>query len=872
MTSPVIDLSVVTAWLHVIAGAVSTPAGGAAVTVALLVGTALRVAVRRARHRWLCTGARMVTVLTPPDVPADAAKAWWGTVAGLLRPRWKRLVWGQPHLSFEYVITPAAATIRVWVPGPIPPGMIERSLAAAWPGATTRTALAPPLQRPPTSDNHDRSSVRRFVTVGGVLRLARPSALPISDGVAGDPIAALLTATTPAGPTAATAAGAGQVIVQVLARPVPARRAGRSGRPGIGRVLDLAGRILAALAHEALMLLSPGRVRGKAPVARGASIGSFSAGDPRARLELSSSDRAAVAKAHGAAFETLVRYAVTTPVDINTARDTDIGGSDGGDVGGDVSDAPVAYREALARARGHARGNAQALTSTFAAFTGHNFYRRHRLRRPVHAVVTRRLGRGDLLSTTELAAIAALPTGPVPNLLQARARSVPPPPDVPRPGPEVKPLGDATPVAAGSIGSGRRGRAVGVSVPDARHHLHVVGSTGTGKSTLLVQLILADIRRRRGVVVIDPKGDLVTDVLAHLPPAKRQQALIIDPDRQGPLPGLNPLNPPRPDRRDDLLVVENLVTIFQRVFAASWGPRTDDVMRAACLTLRAQPTPRSLIDLPTLLSDPDIRSRHLRAVTDPVLRGFWDWYEQLSDSARAHVTAPLMNKVRAMLLRPFLRTLLTGPGPDIGPGTGAAEQVDLSRVLDGGILLARLPKGSLGDEGTRLVGSIIVAHTWAAATARAIQPVASRRDASLVIDECHNFLNLAHSLDDVLAEARGLRLSAVLAHQNLAQLGRDLREGISANARNKLIFNVGPEDARELARHTHPRLDEHDLSRLDAFTAAARLVVDGAETAAFTLHTRPLPSCRTPPYRPTRRTAVPVGQTSRPLSSQGQPP
>ena len=120
-------------------------------------------------------------------------------------------------------------------------------------------------------------------------------------------------------------------------------------------------------------------------------------------------------------------------------------------------------------------------------------------------------------------------------------------------------------------------------------------------------------------------------------------------------------------------------------------------------------------------------------------------------------------------------------------------------------------------------------------------PQHQRRDAGLVIDECHNFLNLPYGIPEILAEARGLRLSLTLAHQNLAQLPRDLREGISANARNKIIFTVGPDDARVLARHTLPHLGEHDLAHLDAFHAAARLVNHDGETPAFTLRTRPLP-------------------------------
>ena len=185
------------------------------------------------------------------------------------------------------------------------------------------------------------------------------------------------------------------------------------------------------------------------------------------------------------------------------------------------------------------------MAAVFASFAGHNFYRRRHLPRPDHAIADRRLGRGDLLSVAELAAIAALPTTEhTPGLLRAGARSVAPPPGIPAAGPDVKPLGDTTTVdttlpdtvrgqpppsptalprgrpvttaAAGAAARRRRGP-VGVRVADARHHLHVIGATGSGKSTLLVHLILADIHAGRGVVVIDPKGDLVTDVAAPAP-------------------------------------------------------------------------------------------------------------------------------------------------------------------------------------------------------------------------------------------------------------------------------------------------------------------------------------------------------------------
>jgi hypothetical protein len=210
----------------------------------------------------------------------------------------------------------------------------------------------------------------------------------------------------------------------------------------------------------------------------------------------------------------------------------------------------------------------------------------------------------------------------------------------------------------------------------------------------------------------------------------------------------------------------------------------------------------------------------------------------------------LLNKLRALLLRPFARQLLCR-----GPST-----INLSAVLDyGGVLLVRIPKGVLGEETSRLVGSLILAQTWQAATARAHRAQEERPDAGIVIDECHNFLNLPYRIEDMLAEARGFRVGLTLAHQNLAQLPPELREGINTNARNKIMFAVSPDDATHLARHTLPELGAHDLAHLDAFHAAARLLHHGAETRAFTLTTRPLP--------PGRRTARAPGPGPSPAGS-----
>ncbi|MDI5973717.1 type IV secretion system DNA-binding domain-containing protein [Streptomyces sp. SL13] len=607
-----------------------------------------------------------------------------------------------------------------------------------------------------------------LVFTAGRLRTARPDVMPLRSEHAADPLRALL--------QAATGMGDGETAcVQILARPATGA--------AVRRARAQARHLKAGHTHSRLPALAALLLHRAQP----ASTGKL---DP----EHGAAVRQSAAKLSGPQWQCVLTYAAACPSQAERAPDV-------------------------------ARGRAHAIASAFGLYADRNHLVRTRLRRPEPSLSTRRFPsrRPMLLSVPELAALAHLPVdADAPGVRRAGARSVLPPPQIPEPAPGggVKPLGRCD--------TGVR-RAVGLAVPDARHHLHVMGATGSGKSTLVANIVLDDVRARRGVVVIDPKGDLVSDLLDRLPDTCADRLVLIDPDDPHTPPCLNVL-----DGADIDVVVDNLTGIFRRIFSAFWGPRTDDVMRAACLTLLKH-RDRShqivtLADVPRLLGESSYRLRIVPALKDPVLRGFWDWYEQMSAPSRAAVIGPVMNKLRAFLLRDFARRTIAA-----GPST-----FDLANVLDGGILLARLPKGALGEETARLLGSFIVAGTWQAASARARVPEHTRIDATLSIDEAHNFLTLPYPLEDMLAEARGYRLSMLLAHQHLAQLPRDLREGISANARNKIFFNASPEDASTLERHTLPTLAAHDLAHLGPYQAAAHLLAGGAEATAFTLTTSPL--------------------------------
>ncbi|MFY1703041.1 type IV secretory system conjugative DNA transfer family protein [Micromonospora sp. WMMA1923] len=772
LTSPVWPAQVwqwvvVRPWLGLVA---------AAVLIVAVLGHDLVLAWR---HRRLTAGARWLTVAAPPEVTAESAAVFWTVLMGVLTPSvWRRHLFGYPHIGWEYTWSGRALTVRVWVPGTVPPGAVEAAVRAAWPAATvTTTDAAAPI---PAEVGEQ---------VGGAHWPQRPDGLPLRVDHDADPLRALLAA-------GAEVRHREHACVQVLARPAPARRIRLARRAAATAALhphgrpDAATRTMSGVAHLVveplrwiLDVFTPGssRPRTPAPYQRGAERDPVATADARTVVEK------AVRVPH---FEIAVRFAVASdPTRPGQGRSPQV-------------------RERLT-------GLAHTVASAAAAYTGPNRLRRMKMPQPVATLAGRRLRRGFLASVPELAALAALPQDlAVPGLDRARAKAVPAPVQVPSGGRGVKVLGRS------QVGR----HSVGLRVTDARQHAHVVGKTGVGKSTLLLNMILGDIRAGRGTVVIDPRGDLITDVLDRLPVSYAKKIVLIDPDQENPA-CFNPLD----DGGDAHLAVDNLVGIFAKIFAGQWGPRMDDTMRVACLTLMRHAKP-TLSLVPSLLQDREFRGRFTHGLDDPDgLGGFWVWYDGINEQFRGQVIAPVLARLRAFLLRDFVKSVIGN----------AHSSFDMGAVLDGGVLLCRLPKGILGEETSRILGSLIVARVWQAAIARATVPEDQRRDAVLYVDECQNFLTLPGSVGDMLAEARGFRLGLVLAHQDLAQLPRDVAAAVSANARSKLFFTVDPADARELSRHTRPEVDEHDLAHLDVYTAVARLLVGNRELPAFTFTTNP---------------------------------
>lgn len=457
------------------------------------------------------------------------------------------------------------------------------------------------------------------------------------------------------------------------------------------------------------------------------------------------------------------------------------------------------------------------------------------------------------LSAHELACLIGWPigTGELPATPGAHPRRLPLP--------EYR---DTTRAFAVSSEPTQPGR-LGISIHDALFHTVLLGPTGAGKSTAMAQLALADIRAGRGVLLIDPKTDLVHDLLARIPPERRDDVVVIDPTSPRPV-GLNPLaratNQPAGMRRgrQPELVADSVLATFKTLFAEAWGPRTEEILTAGLLTLARTPG-ATLVDLPLLLTSPAHRRRITAAAPDPLgTDRFWETYEALSPAQRVQWIAPVLNKLQPFLIRPHLRATLGQASPAF----------DLSELLNKRrIVLVSLNKGLLGAESARLLGSLLIGQLWPLILARAALPPERRHIVSLYIDEVQDYLALPGNLADALAQARSLGVAFHLAHQYRAQLPPALRAGIDTNARNKIIFSLSASDATEMARQASG-VEPADFQLLPRFGIYTQTLHRGQAQPWAMAATMPLPPPTADPVELNAASAARYGRDAPEVEAQ----
>lgn len=368
-------------------------------------------------------------------------------------------------------------------------------------------------------------------------------------------------------------------------------------------------------------------------------------------------------------------------------------------------------------------------------------------------------------------------------------------------------------------------RPVALSAEAACRHAYITGSTGSGKSAVLARGILADIASGYGGVVIDPKAQLVADVVDRLAAGQADRIALIDPT-DSVIPGVDLFAGGDPDLRADVLL-----TVLRASFRDSWGPRLDAYTRLGFRSLAEMPG-AALADWPRLFMEPAFRRQVVGRLRDPLLVGQWAMYESLSEAEKVQHVAPALSRVVSLLGRPVVRAVLGGQG----------SRLDIGRLLaERKWLLVSLPVGVIGEPAARLIGSALTYLAWTAIAGRAAIAPERRHPLSLYFDELQALTDQGVGIEELLEQARGYGASVTVATQAAGRLPEAVRTSLLANVGTLITFRAGADEATRLAREL-PGLDARDLQSLGEFEVAARVAVGrGSASAVVTGQTEPLP-------------------------------
>lgn len=373
------------------------------------------------------------------------------------------------------------------------------------------------------------------------------------------------------------------------------------------------------------------------------------------------------------------------------------------------------------------------------------------------------------------------------------------------------------------------GKVFGIKRIDRRRHMYVVGKTGSGKSRLLQLLLISDILSGQGCCLLDPHGDLALELLKYIPKERIDDVVYVDPtDRDFPI-GFNPLEPVK-DYETRQHLATFFIAIFKRLFAASWNPRMEHITRYITLALLETPD-SSILGIQKLLADTKFRQKVIMQIQDPVVKSFWinefsAWNERFANDA----VVPLLNKIGQFIANPIVRNM-------VGQ---RKNSLDFEKFMnEGKIVIINVSKGKLGDENSALLGSMFITKIQQAALSRAKIPEEQRKDFYFYVDEFQNFATDAFS--SILSEARKYHLDLTIAHQYIAQLPEEVKATAFGNVGSLIVFPVGGDDAKYLAREFAPIFTAEDMINLNIREMYIKMSVDGRTTPPFSAKTLDVP-------------------------------
>lgn len=360
----------------------------------------------------------------------------------------------------------------------------------------------------------------------------------------------------------------------------------------------------------------------------------------------------------------------------------------------------------------------------------------------------------------------------------------------------------------------------GIRTDDRRRHMYLIGKTGMGKSTILENMIVDDILSGHGVAVVDPHGDLAEKIIEFIPPDRVKDVIYFNPaDINYPI-AFNVVEQVEPHLRH--LVASGLIGVFQKLWADSWGPRLEYILRNAILATLDFPG-STLLSVVRMLSDKNYRKRVVSNIKDPVVKAFWEKeFSGYADKFASEAVSPIQNKVGQFLSNSLMRNI-------VGQ---VKSSIDIREVMDKGkILIMNLSKGRIGEDNSALLGAMMITKIQLAAMSRVDVPEKERRDFYLYIDEFQNFST--DSFANILSEARKYRLNLILAHQYIEQLSEKVKPAVFGNVGTMIVFRVGAADAEELVKEFTPTFTEEDLVNLPKYEMYLKLMIDGVASSPF---------------------------------------